>query len=128
MLSTRPGTWKLGVFWERTHAKIAQIWTKSPKIAKNRLVQSPESVEQLGCVPGSEHDLKSALVRVHDEAEEMEEMEASADRYRVQYEGTSGPALPARMECKLSATSSRAALVTAAGVATAGSSGVVLWT
>jgi hypothetical protein len=55
--------------------------------------------------------------------EQIEEMEAGVDMYRVQYEGRSGPAPPARMECKLSATSSRAALVTAAGVATAGSSG-----
>jgi len=35
---------------------------KPPQIAENRLVQSPEPPEQLGCVPASEHYLKSALV------------------------------------------------------------------
>jgi len=37
---------------------------KAAQIAESRLAQSPESPEHLGCVPGSEHDLKSALVRV----------------------------------------------------------------
>jgi hypothetical protein len=32
------------------------------KTAQDRLVHSPESPEQLGCVPGSEHYFKSALV------------------------------------------------------------------
>ena len=57
-----PGTWKLGVFWERSYAEIAQNRTKPPKFAENRLVQSLEPPEQLGCVPGAELYLKCALV------------------------------------------------------------------
>ena len=64
MFRTNPGTWKPGVFWERICAEIAQNRTKPPKIAENRLVRSLEPPEQLGCVPGSEHYLKSALVRL----------------------------------------------------------------
>jgi hypothetical protein len=51
MFRTNPGTWKLGVFWERIHAESTQ----------NSLVQSPEPPEQLWCAPGSEHYLKSVL-------------------------------------------------------------------
>jgi hypothetical protein len=62
MFRTNPGTWKLDVFWERTYANIALNGTKPPKIVENHLVQSPDSPEEVGCVPGSEHYLKSALV------------------------------------------------------------------
>ena len=58
MFRTNPGTWKLGVFWERTYAEIAQNRTKSHKIAESRLVQRPELPEQRGCVPGSEYYFK----------------------------------------------------------------------
>jgi len=62
MFRTNPGTWKLGVCWERTYyAEMAPSRTKPPKIAENRLVQSLEPPEHLGCVPGSEYCLKSAL-------------------------------------------------------------------
>jgi len=61
-IRTNPGTWKVGVFWKRTYAEIAQNRTKPHKIDGNRLVRSPELPKQRGCVPGSEYYLKSALV------------------------------------------------------------------
>ena len=62
MFRTNPGTRKLGVFWERTYAKITQNCSKPPNIAENRLAQI---LEQLGCVPASEHYPSSALVSVY---------------------------------------------------------------
>jgi len=62
MFRANPGTWKLGAIWERSFTEIAQNSTKPPKIADSGLLYSPEPPEQLGCVPGTERYLKSALV------------------------------------------------------------------
>ena len=55
-----PGIRKLGVFWERTYAEIAQNRTKSPKVASYRARNN--YLVLAACVPGSEYYLKSALV------------------------------------------------------------------
>ena len=59
MFHATPGNRKLGVFWERTYAVIAQNRTKTPNIA---LQSPPRSSGQRGCVPGLEYYLNDALV------------------------------------------------------------------
>jgi hypothetical protein len=45
LFRTNPGTWKLGMFWERPYAEITLNGTKPSEIVEFRLVQSPESPE-----------------------------------------------------------------------------------